>query len=120
MKRTILPTLLSAFVWPGAGQLYNREFKKGWLLIGVSFLVMLSFSINLTSRLKEMLPADPAEMDMAQVRAALQQMMANPSPYFRYFNVFMSVLWAYAVVDAFMGALMRPEETDDAPPPDKP
>ena len=109
MKKTILPTLLSAFVWPGAGQLYNREFKKGWVLIGVSALVMVSFSLNLSVRLKDALPMDSSRVDMAAVRAALQQMMATPSPYFRYFNLLMSVLWAYSVVDAFVGALAQPD-----------
>jgi hypothetical protein len=119
MKKAILPTLLSAFVWPGAGQLYNREFKKGWLLIGVSVLVTLSFSLNLTFRLKESLPTDIEDMDTNAIRTALQQMMANPSPYFRYFNIFMSILWAYAVVDAFVGALGHPGESDETPPPDR-
>ena len=110
MKKTILPTLLSAFVWPGAGQLFNREFKKGWVLIGVSALVMVSFSLNLSVRLKDALPADTSKVDMAMVRTALQQMMATPSMYFRTFNLLMSVLWAYSVVDAFVGALMRADD----------
>jgi len=110
LKQTLLPTLLSAFVWPGAGQLYNREFKKGWLLITASFLAMLSFSLNLSVRLRDALPANVTQIDMPTVRATLQQIMVNPPPYFRYFNLFMSVVWAYSVVDAFLGAWTRHDD----------
>jgi hypothetical protein len=113
IKQTLLATSLSAFVWPGAGQLYNRDIKKGWLLIGVSFLAMLSFSLILSARLRDALPVDVTQIDMAAIRAAIQQIMVNPPPTFRTFNILMSALWAYSVVDAAVGAWTRPDDNKE-------
>ena len=107
MKQVLLATLLSAFVCPGAGQLLNKEIVKGWLLIGVSGLAVVSFTINLSSRLNALLASDISQMDAAVVRSAMEEIMKNPPAYFRYFNFFMMALWVYGVVDAFLGARVR-------------
>ena len=56
----------------------TANIKKGWVLIGVSALVMVSFSLNLSVHLKDALPMDSSKVDMAAIRSALQQMMATP------------------------------------------
>lgn len=116
MKETLLATLLSAFVWPGAGQLYNKEIKKGWILIGTSLLVMFSLSLNLSARIRELLPENITQIDTGTIRSTLEQLMRNPPEYFKYFNIFMSALWAYSVVDAFFGARHRNESSNDGQP----
>lgn len=45
MKRSQIAALLS-FICVGLGQFYNREFKKGWLLVLVVLVSILLFAIG--------------------------------------------------------------------------
>ena len=66
MASVIIPVLLCFFLGPGVGQLYNKEYKKGALLIGVSFVILLVAGVWYFNALKPFLPADLSRMPIRQ------------------------------------------------------
>jgi hypothetical protein len=65
MASVIIPVLLSLLLGPGVGQLYNKDYKKGALLI-VASLVLLVASVLLYYRAaRAVIPKDLTEVDPA-------------------------------------------------------
>lgn len=126
MKQVLFAVLLSALVWPGAGQIYNREFTKGLILIGLTLLFGLSLLINVGREIAQNLPPDMIHFDIAQARALSEDILSRNSGFLLTFNTLMFVTWIYSIVDAFLGARDKlkpqPPETPTAPedsPPDQ-
>ena len=129
MHRGMVAVLLSGFVWPGAGQLYNREFRKGALLIGLTLLlaaaVMIATAVELTRRL----PADIENVDPDLVRdLPIQVLAARPGTLLAP-SFLLLAAWVYGIVDAYLGGRGRRKLTPrpgsetrppQAPPPPAP
>lgn len=115
MKQAILAALLSAFVWPGAGQLYNREFRKGLILIGLTLLLVVSLFLGAGVEIARRLPPDLAAFDRVQARMLSEQLLQENAGFFMAFQLLMLSVWLYGMVDAYMGARDRlpPAETGD-------
>ena len=122
MHRGAVAALLSAFVWPGAGQLYNREVKKGALLIGLTILIAAAVIVAAASEVSRQLPADMEDLDAdivlrtlpAQVLAARAGVMLGSS-------LALLLVWTYGIVDAYLGGRGRRKltlepRTPGAPP----
>jgi hypothetical protein len=105
--------LLSAILWPGAGQFYNREFKKGLLLTGLTLLLGASLLAGLGREVVRSLPPDPSPFNPAQIRQMRDIILqANPRLYGTY-TLLLTLTWVFSVVDAFLGA----REKGIRPPP---
>lgn len=107
MHRGMVAALLSGFVWPGAGQLYNREFKKGAILMGLTLAVAAAVMISTAAELTRQLPANIDDLDADLVRALPAQVLSA-----RYVSLFVSSLlllaaWLYGIVDAYFGGRGR-------------
>ena len=107
MHRGMLAALLSALVWPGAGQLYNREFKKGAFLIGLTLAVAIAVIVATTAELTRQLPTDMGDLDADLVRALPAQLLAARSGTLMVSSLLLLVAWAYGIVDAYMGGRGR-------------
>ena len=116
MIRLLIPVLLSALIGPGVGQLTNREFKKGWILIGLSLLVLIAFSVWLSRAALPYLPSMLQKLDPATVRDAIQNHVVKDHPVLFYtYQVLLAGLWAFGVVDAFLGARRRQAKAPAVP-----
>jgi hypothetical protein len=108
MTNVIIPTLLSFFLGPGVGQLYNREYKKGFLLIGASFLILIGAGIWYYKALHPYLPADLTTIDPAALQPILKnaadQVNAKDGYILSACEAVMTVLWLYGIVDAYISA----------------
>ena len=112
MITVLIPVLLSLMLGPGLGQLYNREHKKGWWLIGVSFIVFLAFSVWLSRAAFPYLPKDldPQSINRAVLRDIIQTHIVEEHTFTFYtYEVLLGLLWVYGVVDAYLGAIRRRE-----------
>ncbi len=119
MNRLWIPILLSAFVMPGAGQLYNKERAKGLVLILLTLGVMAGFSIGLALAMSQILPpgAIPTELEM---RAMATRLSVERATFFSSFGWLTFAIWAFGVLDAYWGARDRiRRETASLPEPDK-
>lgn len=106
-----IPVLLSLFLGPGMGQLYNREYKKALYLMVLSGIVLVGAVMWFRQATLPYLPADITTVD----RAALQKLMENAvlqvvnghGGTFYAYEFILLVLWGYSLVDAYRGALRR-------------
>jgi hypothetical protein len=129
MHRGMVAALLSAFVWPGAGQLYNREFKKGALLIGLTLLLAAGVLIATAAELTRRLPADIENVDPDLVRGLPVQVLAARPGTLLAPSFLLLGAWVYGILDAYLGGrgrrklTLRPgseARTPQAPPPPGP
>lgn len=112
MKAVLIPVLLSALVWPGAGQIYNRDFKKGIVLILLTFLAGLSLFMVAGMQIAQHLPPDVSSIDTARAQAIADEILKKNAGFFASFNILVLATWVFGVIDAFLGA----KERLNAPP----
>lgn len=120
MRTVWVPVLLSALVWPGAGQLYNREVRKGIILGALTFLLCLSFTMGAELQILDRLPpealsANWVQTHWAQVRSVMDDVLKQKSSYVMTFNLLMFAAWLFSVVDAYLTAQER-RKAPPAPP----
>lgn len=101
MKRYISAPLCSAFVIPGLGQLLNRDVKKGILILAGVFVL-----INLAG-VKLYFIVDSAISEAANRglsgETLVEQVRSSDFTLIRILAGVFLLIWAYAVVDAFLG-----------------
>ena len=105
MASVIIPVLLSFLLGPGAGQLYNRDYKKVALLIAASLLILAVSGVWYYQRLQPYIPNDLTAVDPAAMQQILQnasgQLASKDSTTLSVFEALLTVLWLYGVVDAY-------------------
>jgi hypothetical protein len=108
MAPVIIPVLLCFFLGPGVGQLYNKEYKKGVILILGSLVVLFVAGIWYYKTLQPYLPPDLTTVDpqalQELLRNATSQITAGKGFTLAVFEALLTVLWLYGVVDAYLVA----------------
>ena len=100
MKKAIASPLCSAFIIPGLGQILNREVKKGLLLLGGVFLLLIVGIIKMVQLVKAILePGNLETRSPDEIMARIR--MEDPSLLWVILAVFVA-LWLYSVIDAFL------------------
>jgi len=123
MADWIVPVALSALLGPGAGQLYNKEYKKAALLIAVGALLVGWMTVSFYSLLMPYLSQDVASMDLVQLADTADhiktQMGSIGSGRILVLNGLIMGIWIYGIYDAYRGARRRaqlkPKLTDIRP-----
>ena len=95
MHRGAVAALLSAFVWPGAGQLYNREVRKGAVLIALTILIGLAVILATASEVQRQLPADIGDLDADLVRTLPAQVLSARAGVLLGSSLALLLTWAY-------------------------
>jgi hypothetical protein len=120
MHRGMVAALLSAFVWPGAGQLYNREFKKGAALIGLTILVAVVVIIATAAEVTRQLPGDLGDLDADLIRTLPAQVLAARTGPLLGSSLVLLVAWGYGIIDAYFGGRGRRKLTLEPRTPPRP
>ncbi len=95
---------LSAFVWPGAGQIYNKEFKKGLVLVVLTFVLSFSFIIGAEVQIMQRLQPGFDWQDWRKLMNIINELRKENTQYVTTFNFLMMAAWVYSTVDAWLGA----------------
>lgn len=118
MSRILLAILLSV-LQPGLGQIFNREYKKGIILISLTFLLFISLLIGMDMELAKRLPPDAGFMDVllkvSQSQEILKDILQKNSSTVATFKVLFFLVFIYSAWDAALGARERL-----SPPPEPP
>lgn len=110
MRRTVIAVLLSMFVFPGLGQLYKQDQRKGVLLIvGANLLFGLLLLAGLVLFSREYMGVFYPEPLTREVAAAVLKAVFL-HPLFLLPFLALVALWAFAAVDAGR-AISPPPET---------
>ena len=108
MAPVIIPVLLSFFLGPGMGQLYNKEFKKGVIMIVVSAGVLAATCAWYFKAIHAYLPADMTTIDPQALepllKNAAEQVSAKNGTMLSVSEALLMVLWLYGIVDAYLAA----------------
>ena len=106
MMIILIPVILAVLLGPGVGQLYNREFKKGFMLIALSVILLVAFSAWLARAAMAYLPHDINTVDRALLRTIIQTHIVGDHPVTFYtYELLLGALWLYGIVDAYLGAV---------------
>jgi O-antigen/teichoic acid export membrane protein len=104
MRQGIKAFLLSAFVFPGLGQLYNQDRKKGvFLVLGANLLlgILLLAGVMLLSQ-EYFSVFYPRPLTREMLRLLLLDTLSHP--FFLVPLALLVALWGFAMVDAARGA----------------
>lgn len=105
MKQVIVAVLLSTFLGPGSGQLYNKNYKKGFLLIGVAFAGLLGLFAAFIFFVKQEVLKNPDFVLIPGSELALvQKILTDHKGVVSVFKWSLIALWCYSIVDAFLSA----------------
>lgn len=113
MRSNFIAFLLSAFIFPGIGQVYKGEVRKGGLLILAASLMLavllLSLVIFYSYAYAELLSqvSSPEAIDPAQLHGLLLQVISRPLILFT-FGLLLAT-WVYGIFDAWRGTPPRAE-----------
>jgi hypothetical protein len=112
MGQKIKAFLLSAFVFPGLGQLYNQDRRKGvFLVLGTNLLLgvlLLAGMVLLSQEYLAVFYPRPLTWDL--VKVLLMDTISHPV-FWVPFGLLMA-LWSFGMVDAVRGAGRRPKTTE--------
>ncbi len=110
MRQRIAAFLLSALVFPGLGQLYNQDRKKGiFLVLGANLLLavlLLGGLVLLSQEYYAVFYPKPLTLEILQALAA--DTISHPLFYLPL--ALLVGLWAFAAVDAGRRGAKAPEE----------
>ena len=115
------PFLLSALVAPGAGQLYRREFLKGFLILGLCLLgfawlfVDLVSIVNASLQVETLLESDDLLERVVEIRQSFSLFQLK-TPF-----LILIIAYLWGVIDALWSAhrekhALQPTEPDETPP----
>jgi Na+-driven multidrug efflux pump len=112
MRQGIKAFLLSAFVFPGLGQLYNQDRKKGVILVlGTNLLLGVILLVEMVLFSQEYLAVFyPRPLTGELVKVLLIDTISHPL-FWIPFGLLMAV-WGFAMVDAARGAGRQPPAAD--------
>ena len=104
MKRIVIAVLLS-LVGPGLGQFYNRDFKKGILLLIVSAIILLTPAFWIIAKVAPLLP-DPQKQMITQpmIQSAMIHVIQENKHSLNLVTFVFLGVWAYSITQAYFKA----------------
>jgi uncharacterized BrkB/YihY/UPF0761 family membrane protein len=94
MKKYVLAPLCSAFIIPGLGQVINQDLKKGALLLGAVFLLLVMVTLQLFFIVESLLSQPPsATLSLSHLLERIEILLILGA---------FGVIWVYSVVDSFL------------------
>lgn len=104
LKRILIAIFLS-FIGPGLGQIYNKEHKKGILLLVASTALFIIPLIWIMSQLKVALPnLKTGAVSPEIVQSAAMEILSRDKHLFNLISFTFLGVWAYAITQAYFKA----------------
>jgi hypothetical protein len=102
VKRGIISAVLSGLVCPGAGQLYNRQYIKGGLIILASLSLVGAAAYRTWEEMMRLaLAVEPGELFLNLAPMAHRIAETN-KPFYDKIALLFLALWVYGVIDAYI------------------
>lgn len=117
MMPTVVAMLLSAFVLPGSGQIYNGEKKKGMVFIGATLGLAFASFVALTLVMARMMPPGGGLISVLEAKAMVTRLWVEHGQMLTVFEWLFTGLWVVCVLDAFLGARAKARREAEAAAP---
>ena len=99
MKRALIAFGLSSLIFPGLGQIYNKQRRKGVAIAAFLLLLITILSYRVGRVVYKDVP-DGSKIEFAEMRKLINEERSNNPKPFSYFNIIFLVLMVYSSVDA--------------------
>jgi diadenosine tetraphosphate (Ap4A) HIT family hydrolase len=99
--------LLSALVCPGAGQVRNRQYAKGFALVGATLATAGLLFVRMLTEVLRVLPTDGSVLDPLSAWDLAREIQNRNQREFLGFSLVLLALWIYATLDAWLVARRR-------------
>lgn len=100
MKKYIIATFCSAFVVPGLGQIINEQIKKGLLLLGLVFILLIAVMVNLAAVMNRLMAdSDLVNIDLKEIT---EKLGSQDFSLITILALCFAVIWVYSIIDAFL------------------
>ncbi len=110
MKKNIKAALLSAFVFPGLGQIYQGNKMKGLcMIVAVNFLFLLALLIVLHALLSTGLASG---LSQTGTQVTMVTRVLSESPTVKLLFGLLFCLWLYGIFDALLGRGKNPDQPE--------
>jgi hypothetical protein len=106
--RALKAAALSGLVFPGLGQLYNRQRAKGVAFIGLTGLAFVVICVDLVALVLRVMPADPTAYDPEQIAALVHENLTHGGGRLSAFVLLLVAAWAGSAIDAALVAWRLP------------
>ncbi len=107
MKRGLVSALLSGLVCPGAGQIYNRQYVKGALMIAAALSLTGALVYRTWEEMMRLASGVmPGEL-LGSVAPIAQKIAETNRPFYNKVAAIFLALWVYGVIDAFISGKKR-------------
>lgn len=106
MNRARKAALFNALLFPGWGQIYLKNYKKGILIVAGMTIGMVSFVWTLLSQTVAILRAEPLAKGTVGLESilhlAVKALRALSLSYILSLGLLLILLWALSVIDAYL------------------
>jgi len=105
MKKSIKASLISAFVFPGAGHIYLKKYFPGLLLVGVSSLGIYYLILNMVEKALQIV--EKIQLGHVQADAtAINQLLSNQSTgsesaLLSIATIAIAICWIIGILDSY-------------------
>jgi TM2 domain-containing membrane protein YozV len=103
-RRPWMAAGLSAVVFPGAGQVYNRQVAKGVAFIALSLACTVAITVMMVRIAMAAIQANPDMIDPSQTQRAVEQAVRSGAGGLSATVWALTLLWVVSVVDAYLVA----------------
>jgi hypothetical protein len=117
--KRILTAMFLSLIGPGLGQIYNKEYKKGFIILLSSTILFLIPFFWIVKKVLPHLP-DPSKVAITQemLQSAIMDSMKGNSQYLNLISLLFFGIWAYSISQSYFRAkelnqLENPHEHDD-------
>jgi TM2 domain-containing membrane protein YozV len=112
MKKETKAALLSAFVFPGAGQMYLKRYLLGLVLMmfaltGIVFMIATAATGAMES-LNQLQKVAGGVTDLSALSHYAAASVRHENPYDRMILIWLGCCWVYSVIDAYGWGKSRP------------
>jgi hypothetical protein len=113
LKNLLIPVLLSAFVMPGAGQIFNKEKVKGFIFMGLFLVLSVALVVVIVAAMLPLFPTEGvAPLSMDEARAFATRVWVERGAAIQAVWWGLIAVWVYGILDAFWGARARARAAD--------
>jgi hypothetical protein len=105
MKTSFKAALLSAFVFPGAGQLWLKKYFLGCLFsfgAAVPLYIIISTTVEQTQKIIEQINLQANTLDILEINELVTQQMAGiDTQQMHIATISLLTIWLVSIIDAF-------------------
>jgi len=106
MKLSLKAGLLSAFVFPGVGQMYLKKYLRGMgimvlVFTGLGYMIWSATVVALKGLDDAMLKMKAGTAGMPEISDIVESKTLNTDPYYNIILFLVICFWIFAIIDAY-------------------